>query len=652
MESRIIQLTPAASKYGNLNISCCGKGFFPSDIFGSPSKKGGKGVPITLKVQGLSKTIETDIPTTTNGKPRWLFRERAWVKNFIKLNQLKEDNHITIKRLNYRTYQIMSNNNSVANLPIKIKSISLENDLISIKEASEWATKYLGKKVTPSNISYLIQYGCVKKIGDNGSTQISKQELLDYYKSYNGQRLISWKDKLGDDLNWALSFDQYKEAETTKHVHRLHPYKGKFIPQLVEYFLDDHTDKFKKHIYFQKGDIVLDPFSGSGTTMVQACELGMHAIGIDVSAFNALIGNCKVMQYDLADVKKEIGRITGALERFLGNSHTIEFEEKLLEALFEFNNKFFPVPDYKYKVKRNEINEDKYGKEKEEEFLPIYNGLVKKYGIKLLEGKANNFLEKWYLQHIRNEIQFAFEEVKKIKKTETKKIISIILSRTIRSCRATTHADLATLKEPVITTYYCAKHGKVCKPLFSILKWWKTYTKDTIQRLHHFDKLRTQTFQHCLAGDSRKIDIFNELEKKNSDFAKLVKKQKIKGIFSSPPYVGLIDYHEQHAYAYDLFGFNRKDELEIGPLYKGQGREAKESYVQGITDVLNNCKKFMVEDFDVFLVANDKYNMYPTIAEKAGMKIVNQYKRPVLNRTEKDKGAYSEIIFHLKKQSS
>ena len=36
------------------------------------------------------------------------------------------------------------------------------------------------------------------------------------------------------------------------------------------------------------------------------------------------------------------------------------------------------------------------------------------------------------------------------------------------------------------------------------------------------------------------------------------------------------------------------------------------------------------------------------IAENAGMKIVNQFKRPVLNRTEKDKAAYSEIIFHLK----
>jgi len=44
----------------------------------------------------------------------------------------------------------------------------------------------------------------------------------------------SWKEELGEDLNWALSFDQYKESETTKHVHRLHPYKGKFIPQMVE----------------------------------------------------------------------------------------------------------------------------------------------------------------------------------------------------------------------------------------------------------------------------------------------------------------------------------------------------------------------------------------------------------------------------------
>lgn len=118
--------------------------------------------------------------------------------------------------------------------------------LLTVKEASEWATRYLHKNVTTSNISYLIQYGRIRKIGDNGMAQVSKQELFNYYKSYNGKREISWKDRLGEDLNWALSFDQYKEAETTKHVHRLHPYKGKFIPQLVKYFLDNHIDNFKK----------------------------------------------------------------------------------------------------------------------------------------------------------------------------------------------------------------------------------------------------------------------------------------------------------------------------------------------------------------------------------------------------------------------
>jgi len=521
-------------------------------------------------------------------------------------------------------------------------------ELLSIKEASQWATEYLDKNVTTSNISYLIQYGRIRKIGDNGSTQVLKDDLVKYYKEQKKSRQEEWKEQLGEDLNWALSFEQYKEAETTKHVHRLHPYKGKFIPQLVEYFLDDHTDKFKKEVYFKPGDIVLDPFSGSGTTMVQACELGIHAVGVEVSVFNTMIGNSKVEKYNLVDVQTEINRISKALNKFITDSNAVVFEEKLLQELYAFNNKYFPVPEYKYKVKRKEIDEKTYGAEKEAEFLPIYRELVNKYKIKLKQEKEDTFLDKWYTQHIREEIEFVHNEIKKIENPKTRQIISVILSRTIRSCRATTHADLATLLEPVTATYYCSKHGKICKPLFSIMKWWNTYSKDTVIRLRQYDKLRKNTFHTCLTGDSRTIDIVEQMKNVNPEFSELIKNQKIKGIFSSPPYVGLIDYHEQHAYAYDLFGFKRQDELEIGPLFKGQGREARESYIEGISSVLINVKRFLADDYDIFLVANDKYNMYPTIAKNAGMKIVNQYKRPVLNRTEKDKGAYAEIIFHLK----
>jgi len=228
-------------------------------------------------------------------------------------------------------------------------------ELLSIKEASQWASEYLEKNVTTSNISYLIQYGRIKKVERNGSAQVIKEELIDYYKDQKKSRQEEWEEQLGEDLNWALSFEQYKEAETTKHVHRLHPYKGKFIPQLVEYFLDNHTDKFKKEVYFKPGDIVYDPFSGSGTTMVQACELGIHSVGNDISAFNALIGNCKVAKYNLVNVQAEINRISKALKLFLADHKTLEFEERLLKELYVFNNKYFPVPEYKYKVKRRKL---------------------------------------------------------------------------------------------------------------------------------------------------------------------------------------------------------------------------------------------------------------------------------------------------------
>ncbi|MDR2526266.1 MAG: site-specific DNA-methyltransferase [Rickettsiales bacterium] len=522
--------------------------------------------------------------------------------------------------------------------------------LLTIKEASEWATNHLMKNVTTSNISYLIQYGRIKKIDRDGKIFISLGELREYYESYNGSREIIYKEKFGNDVNWALSFAQYKEAETTKHVHRLHPYKGKFIPQLVEYFLDGRTDDFKKVTFFKKGDIILDPFSGSGTTMAQSAELGMNAVGIDISVFNALIGNSKVARYNIVDVESEIFHITNALQDFISKTNIIKFDEELLRELASFNNKYFPTPEYKYKLRKKEINEDEYGVESEKLFLPIFNRLVKKYDVKIKQEKSDTFLDKWYFANIRAEIEFVYSEIQKINDKNIQNILLVTLSRVTRSCRATTHSDLATLFKPIATTYYCSKHGKICKPLFSILKWWKVYTKDVVARLAEFDRLRTDTQQLCLVGDSRALDIFAEVDKFNPRFGELIKKQKIAGIFSSPPYVGLIDYHEQHAYAYDLFKFKRNDELEIGPLFRGQGVAAKASYIDGISAVLNNCKKFLIDDYNILLVANDKYNMYPTIAEKSGMMIVERFQRPVLNRSEKDKAAYSETIFHMKEK--
>jgi DNA modification methylase len=532
----------------------------------------------------------------------------------------------------------------------------MNQKFLSINEASQWGSKYLDRPVSQSNISYLIQYAKIKKYFDEQKKiKISQEELKKYYDEEIVQKQVQWKNKLGDDLDWGLSFSHLKEVDTTKHVHRLHPYKGKFIPQLVEYFLDKHINTHKKEIYFNEGEIILDPFMGSGTTLIQSSELGLHSIGIDVSNFNCLISKVKVQQYDILKMDKIARDICFKTRDFSQEVFDDSFDFQLKEKLSFFNKEYFPNPEFKYKIFRKEINDEKgYGEEKLKQFLNENKEFFEKNGTKnksnlFNENEMNHFLNKWFSKRVRQELFYYIKCLEQVEDEKIKDILRIILSRTARSCRATQHSDLATLREPQIGPYYCSKHKKLCTPINSIIKHLIRYTYDTIKRLKEFSKLKKDVYSEVLYGDSREINIFEEVKKKNMEFYKLLKNQKIDGIFTSPPYVGQIDYHEQHAYSYELFNIPRKDEKEIGPLFKGQGQKAKDEYVEGISQVLKNVGKFVKDNGNFFIVANDKYNLYPLIASKAGLKIIDKFKRPVLNRTEKDRQPYSEIIFWMKK---
>jgi len=99
------------------------------------------------------------------------------------------------------------------------------------------------------------------------------------------------------------------ERERTKHVHRLHPYLGKFIPQLVEIFLRKY-----------KPTLVYDPFVGSGTTLVEANALGIDSVGTDISTFNVLLSKVKTAEYNISLLEKEIREILSRLYTYKSNS--------------------------------------------------------------------------------------------------------------------------------------------------------------------------------------------------------------------------------------------------------------------------------------------------------------------------------------------
>ncbi len=594
MESCVIKLTKAANKHGNLNIRDCGKDFFPSDVFGGSSRKDGLGKPIILSVEGLSEPIKTDIPTDKKTeKPRWIFRERAWTKKFVRIHNLKDGDTIIVSRIAPRKYQIIPS--SVFNNRKKtlLNTMVGNSDLITLQQAAN----IFGK--TPHNIRDYIQRGRIKKYDSsgqriskarNGQLRVSLKELKDFLD------VLKWDHKKHHKkgLHEELGFYDLPEYERTKHVHRIHPYLGKFIPQLVEWFLRN---------YFNENDIILDPFMGSGTTLVQGNEMKMHTVGIDISEFNCLIAKVKTRKYDITKAKREI----------------LEAEQRL----YAFSTRLITKDMQQLSLFSDEKMED--------------------LKTSLMAEVNSDYLRTWFADRTLYEMMYYRRLIKTF---DYQDLLKVLLSRAVRSSRLITHYDLARPKAPIEAgkEYWCRKHKRMCKPIEQLLVKIHNYSMDTVRRLETFDKLRSNKSVTVIQGDSQKVNLSKKLE------TTPIAGKQIDGIFTSPPYVGQIDYHDQHVYAYELFGFPRNDDLEIGPQKDGKSKQAQENYIEGISAVFRNVKKFMKNNAKMFIVANDRLKLYPEIAKRSGLKIIKEFHRAVTKRTEQGDNPYQETIFFMRKK--
>jgi hypothetical protein len=345
--------------------------------------------------------------------------------------------------------------------------------------------------------------------------------------------------EIADDLSW--SEDALPQIKRTKHVHALHPYLGKFIPQLVEVFLQR---------YFKPGDCVYDPFAGSGTTLVEANAFGAAAIGCDISAFNCLLARVKASTYSL-----------GALELSLRGAG--EQARRTAEVV-------------------------------------------------TVKG-TSPWLRSWYAPQALREL-LAYECVTSETLDEAAwDVARIILSRSARSARLTTHFDLDFPREPRRESYWCHKHRRTCTPVTEAGKFLKRYTTDTIRRIREFAAIKTDTEVVVLHEDARCVELPRD----------------VAGIITSPPYPGLIDYHEQHRYAYELLKLPDLRTSEIGAAASGVGKHAVERYVQGITATFRRARSFMGSDAPVVIVVNDSRNLYPRILSEAGLVLEERLRRHV-----------------------
>ena len=103
----------------------------------------------------------------------------------------------------------------------------------------------------------------------------------------------------------------------------------------------------------------------------------------------------------------------------------------------------------------------------------------------------------------------------------------------------------------------------------------------------------------------------------------------------------MIDYHEQHRYAYELLGLEEFRELELG---KGSSRAALAAYVDGVVAVLANMRGALRPDAPVVIVINDRRELYPEILERAGLRLEERYRRHVNRRTGRRAGEFFEDV--------
>jgi hypothetical protein len=351
------------------------------------------------------------------------------------------------------------------------------------------------------------------------------------------------------DLSW--SERDLPERERTKHVHRLHPYLGKYIPQLVE-------ELFRRHV--PTGGRVLDPFAGSGTTLVQALESGLDSTGVDIAAFNCLLMRVKTAEYNPFVLEHELRDVLDRFARGEGRA-----------------------------------------------------------------GTAPAYVREWFAPDSRSDL-LRFRSL--AEEYEHADVLRVVLARAARSARLTTHFDLDFPQVPQTEPYWCYKHRRECKPIDHADHFLRRYTLDTLTRLKEFARLRKSRTVSVMHGDARELDLPRRLD----------------AIVTSPPYPGLIDYHEQHRYAYELLGLDDRREREIGAAARGTSRAALTGYVEGIADVLAACREALRPAGRVVIVVNDRRNLYPEVLERAGLVLEQRYERHVNRRTGRRAGEYYEDV--------
>lgn len=99
---------------------------------------------------------------------------------------------------------------------------------------------------------------------------------------------------------------EYADADTQYHMHGIHPWPARMIPQIAHRLIDTRSSL---------GATVLDPFCGSGGVLTEAMLLGRNGVGCDINPLAVMIAKVKTTLIEPSELESAYKTILSYLAK-------------------------------------------------------------------------------------------------------------------------------------------------------------------------------------------------------------------------------------------------------------------------------------------------------------------------------------------------
>ncbi|MDR1551848.1 MAG: site-specific DNA-methyltransferase [Prevotellaceae bacterium] len=243
------------------------------------------------------------------------------------------------------------------------------------------------------------------------------------------------------EINYSWSFSDKTVKDTSYITHGYYTYPAKFIPQLAERLIKENS---------QEGDVVIDPFMGSGTTVVEAIVNNRIGIGTDINEIACLLSKVKTTPLNYFDLLQELKN----------------FEQELP---YRMNGRFA-------------------------EFLKAAQRYI----------PENERIDYWFLPEQKEKLSVIFAKILEIENTDIQNFFLVTFAQILKTCSIWLQKSVKPTRD---------LHKKIYDPLTLFLQQAKKMIKkhyEFNQILNENIKNNIDFYRNVQCGDSRNLPCENE----------------------------------------------------------------------------------------------------------------------------------------------